>query len=752
MNIMTKQKRNLMASALPVLALCLSTAACSPGSNHETNPYVGSVRVDSTDTPEQIIEKAAHLVPTPRQLAAMENEFIAFIHFGPNTFTQREWGTGLEDPRVFDLKELHTDDWCRDMKEAGMKMVILTVKHHDGFCLWQTRYTRHGIMSTGYQEGKGDVLKELAASCQKYGLKLGIYLSPADLFQIESPEGLYGNGSQTSLRTIPREVADRPFENKTTFQFEVDDYNEYFLNQLFELLTEYGPVHEVWFDGAHPKRKGGQTYNYTAWRTLIRTLAPQATIFGREDVRWCGNEGGATRLAEFNVITYPEDPATMTEFHDIYGEPGTRQAYAEQQKPFYLHYEPAETNTSIRAGWFFSDDTHQEVRTADDVFDIYERSVGGNSIFLLNIPPTREGKFSERDAQVLREAGRRIRETYGEGRNLLQGAKGSKELLDGHTDTYKEVQEVILRTHQPITLNRIALREPVGQVGERIERHAVDAYIDGAWREIVQGTNIGYRRILRFADVTTDALRIRITGTRATPYLCSVAAYHYQQRPPMLTATQNLEGEVTIEPYFQAMHWWSFHSNSARELNAGCQIYYTTDTLPQAEMQLYTAPLQLENCDLKAVAVVNGERGPELTTHIGWAKKQWQVIGYSSQQEGQEANRIIDADKNTNWVSENGKRQFVSLDLGEEKVLHGFAYTPHAFTKECMIEKGIIRISADGRQWRDYETFEFGNLINDPTRRVYYFKQPVTVRFVQLQSIEIAGNGQSAGMAELDLF
>lgn len=752
MNIMTKQKRNLMASALPVLALCLSTAACSPGSNHETNPYVGSVRVDSTDTPEQIIEKAAHLVPTPRQLAAMENEFIAFIHFGPNTFTQREWGTGLEDPRVFDLKELHTDDWCRDMKEAGMKMVILTVKHHDGFCLWQTRYTRHGIMSTGYQEGKGDVLKELAASCQKYGLKLGIYLSPADLFQIESPEGLYGNGSQTSLRTIPREVADRPFENKTTFQFEVDDYNEYFLNQLFELLTEYGPVHEVWFDGAHPKRKGGQTYNYTAWRTLIRTLAPQATIFGREDVRWCGNEGGATRLAEFNVITYPEDPATMTEFHDIYGEPGTRQAYAEQQKPFYLHYEPAETNTSIRAGWFFSDDTHQEVRTADDVFDIYERSVGGNSIFLLNIPPTREGKFSDRDAQVLREAGRRIRETYGEGRNLLQGAKGPKELLDGHTDTYKEVQEVILRTHQPITLNRIALREPVGQVGERIERHAVDAYIDGAWHEIVQGTNVGYRRILRFADVTTDALRIRITGTRATPYLCSVAAYYYRQRPPMLTATQSLEGEVTLEPYFQAMHWWSFHSNSARELNAGCQIYYTTDTLPQAEMQLYTAPLQLENCNLRAVAVVNGERGPELTTHIGWAKKRWQVIGYSSQQEGQEASRIIDADKNTNWVSDNGKRQFVSLDLGEEKALHGFAYTPHAFTKECMIEKGLIRISTDGKQWRDYEPFEFGNLINDPTRRVHYFKQPVIARFVQLQSLEIAGNGQSAGMAELDLF
>ena len=254
-----------------------------------------TIKVNDSDSKEVIIQKAAHVVPTDNQLRALEKEFIAFIHFGPNTFTRMEWGTGKEDPSIFDLKTLDTDQWCKAIKAAGMKLVMLTVKHHDGFCLWQTRYTKHGIMSTGFQDGKGDILRDLSKSCKKYGLKLGVYLSPADLYQIENPEGLYGNGSKKTLRTIPREVEGRPFANKTKFQFVVDDYNEYFMNQLFEILTEYGEVDEVWFDGAHPKQKGGQTYNYKAWQQVIRTLAPHAAIFGKEDIRWCGNEAGRTR-------------------------------------------------------------------------------------------------------------------------------------------------------------------------------------------------------------------------------------------------------------------------------------------------------------------------------------------------------------------------------------------------------------------------------------------------------------------------
>ncbi|MDP4680649.1 MAG: alpha-L-fucosidase, partial [Cyclobacteriaceae bacterium] len=198
-----------------------------------------TIEITETDSKDSIIVKAAHVVPTSNQYAALKNEFIAFIHFGPNTFTRMEWGNGMEDPQIFNLQNLDTDQWCQAMKAASMKMVVITVKHHDGFCLWQTRYTKHGIMSTPFKKGQGDVLKELSASCQKYGLKLGIYLSPADLYQIENAEGLYGNLSEKTDRVIPRPIESRPFENKATFKFKVDDYNEYFLNQLFELLTEY---------------------------------------------------------------------------------------------------------------------------------------------------------------------------------------------------------------------------------------------------------------------------------------------------------------------------------------------------------------------------------------------------------------------------------------------------------------------------------------------------------------------------------
>jgi alpha-L-fucosidase len=512
-----------------LLGLMVLAASCGRPSR-EGLPYVGTVRVEAGDTSDEVIRKAANVVPTRRQLDAMDNGFIGFLHFGPNTFTGREWGTGFEDPAVFDLKELHTDEWCREMKGAGMKMAILTVKHHDGFCLWQTRYTGHGIMSTGYKDGKGDVLRELSESCRKYGLKLGIYLSPADLYQIESPDGLYGNLSEKTPRTIPRPVEGRPFENKTTFTFTVDDYNEYYLNQLFELLTEYGPISEVWLDGAHPKRKGGQTYDYAAWREVIRTLAPDAAVFGREDIRWCGNEAGDTRDAEFNVVTFDEDPAVMTSFEDMLGELGTREVYLSHERPFYLHYLPSETDTSIRDGWFFRNDDEQRVRTADEVFDIYERAVGGNSILLLNVPPNKEGRFSDRDIETLRGVGRLIDGTYGEGRDLLANARGPHKVLDGRQDTWTDADGLVIRLRKPVTINRIVLREPVAGTGERIESHAIDAKVDGEWKEIAVGTNVGFRRILRFPDVTTDAIRIRITASRAEPLLSAVEAYHCSGR------------------------------------------------------------------------------------------------------------------------------------------------------------------------------------------------------------------------------
>lgn len=592
---------------ITILAALAAVAGCG------TRKYCNTVKIDGDDA-NTIIEKAANVVPTANQLAALDREFIAFIHFGPNTFTGKEWGSGFESSETFALETLDTDQWCKAIKDAGMKMVIFTAKHHDGYIMWQSRYTDHGIMSSKFRDGKGDVLRDLSESCRKYGLELGIYLSPADLYQIESPGGLYGNLSKPTIRTIPREVEGRPFSNKTKFKFNVDDYNEYYLNQLFELLTEYGPISEIWLDGAHPKTKGGQTYNYNAWRELIRTLAPKANIFGREDLRWCGNEGGHTRDSEWNVVPYMANPDTLTWYSDMMADHlGGREQLCEGK---YLHYQPAETDVSIRDGWFWRDNTHQQTRTADNVFDMYERSVGGNAILLLNLPPDNQGRFPEKDLKTLEETGRRIRETYGI--DLLEGAKCPKALLDNDIDTYikvKDGEDFVITLPEKRWINRIVLQEAIATVGERAERFAVDARIDGEWKEIAISTNIGHKRILRVNDMETDALRFRLLQSRAMVAISKMSA-HYS-------------------------HWSPFYGNPF-------------DT-------------------------------PELQEY----------------------------DKNA-WRTEGNSNVLV---LGGQRRL-----------------SGIVSISDDGLSWTEVSSFEFGNLVNDPSPRYVHFHNPVGGRYLRIVS------------------
>jgi alpha-L-fucosidase len=707
------------------------------------------------DSKEVIIEKAAHIVPTANQYAALKNEFIAFIHFGPNTFTRMEWGNGMEDPKIFDLKELHTDQWCESMQRAGMKMVIITAKHHDGFVLWQSRYTKHGIMSTSFREGNGDIVKDLAASCKKYGLKLGVYLSPADLFQIESPDGLYGNLSKITTRTIPRAVQGRPFTNKTTFKAEVDDYNEYFMNQLFELLTEYGPVDEVWFDGAHPKRKGNQQYNYLAWKELIHTLAPHAVIFGKEDVRWCGNEGGATRNTEWNVIPYQENPATMSSFPDLTDASlGSRE---DLYKGKYLHYQQAESNTSIREGWFYRDDTDQKVRSADDVFDIYERAVGGNSTFLLNIPPNREGKFSPQDMSVLNETGQRIRDTYAV--NLLASAKGPATVLDNKDNTFvlldKPSPEIVVEMPAPVTINRFTVQEAIATHGERVEKHVLEAWTDGAWKELATGTNIGYKRILRFPEVTASKFRVRILESRKAPAISTIAAHYYKSHPPQLQFSRDPNGLTTIEPQRQNFGWNEHGQNAAQNINSGVSIFYTTDgTIPDKNSTRYTQPFPYAAGEIKAIAMVKNEAGPVASRQFGILSNTWKLTGADSETEKHKAVAAFDANPKTYWQSgATGAAHFITLDLGQRITLKGFVYTPQIHQHgKGMLEKGIIKVSIDGTSWQDAEAFEFGNLINDPTPRKLMFKKPVTAKYVRIESAVIAGGDTTLAIAELEFF
>lgn len=739
-----KTRRNLA-----ILLNCLALAAFG-----QTREFANTIKIENTDSKEIIIEKAAHIIPTANQMQSLENEFIAFIHFGPNTFTRMEWGTGKEDPKIFDLKHLDTDQWCKAIKAAGMKMVILTVKHHDGFVLWQSRYTKHGIMSTGFENGKGDILKSLSQSCKKYGLKLGVYLSPADLYQIENPEGLYGNLSKYTMRTIPRQVEGRPFANKKTFKFMLDDYNEYFMNQLFEILTEYGEIHEVWFDGAHPKRKGGQRYNYAAWKQLIKELAPKASIFGREDIRWCGNEAGQTRSTEWNVITYPENPDTASHFPDMTDpDLGSRKVL---YKGKYLHYQQAETNTSIREGWFYHDDTNQKVRSADDVFDIYERAVGGNSTFLLNIPPNREGRFSDTDVKVLEEVGKRIRETYG--KDLFKQAQGPKEVLDQDKNSYIEIaspdEEIKITTSSPIKFNRLVLQEAIALRGERVEEHVVEAWIDGAWKEIAHATNIGYKRILRFPDVTTSQIRIRFPQMRMKAAISKISAHYYHSRPPQLTAWRNLDGQLTIEPLQPDFNWKRHGENSINNLNAGYTIHYTLDgSNPTSSSPVYQGPFQVDNQEVRAMSVLGKEQGPVYKEQLGYIKKNWKVVAASSEDGAHKANLAFDENPATYWQTQKttGERN-LTIDLGAVKTIQGFAYTPQKANKEGMFERGRILISEDNKNWNKAEEFTFGNLINDPVKRYHNFKSPLKARYIKIEMIEAANKSDYASIAEIDFF
>jgi alpha-L-fucosidase len=713
-----------------------------------------TIEVDRDDTKDSIIIKAAHVVPTKNQYKALKNEFIAFIHFGPNTFTRMEWGNGFEDPKIFDLKNLDTDQWCEAMKAANMKMVIITVKHHDGFVLWQSRYTKHGIMSTGFKDGKGDILKELSASCQKYGLKLGVYLSPADLYQIENKTGLYGNLSKYSNRVIPRPVEGKPFKNKTTFTFNVDDYNEYFLNQLFELLTEYGPIHEVWFDGAHPKRKGGQKYNYLAWKELISTLAPEAVVFGKQDIRWCGNEAGATRDTEWNIIPYQTNPLEMNSFADITDKDiGSREKLYDAK---YLHYQQAETNTSIREGWFYRDDTSQKVRSVDDVFDMYERSVGGNSTFLLNIPPNREGTFSPEDVAVLNEVGQRINKTYNT--NLFAEASGFKNVLDNDINTFElldsDKKEIIIETKEPITINRLIIQEAITTHSERVERHTVDAWVNGTWEEMASGTNIGYKRILRFPETTSNKFRIRVLESRLSPAISNITAHYYKPHPPQLKILRTIDGQVNIQPKKHEFGWKPHGEDSSENLNSGYEIRYTTDgSNPTKTSKVFTEAFPFRSGNINAAAFSKDQKGSVTSVKLGILKKDWKPLASDSFMTNQPDTYAFDENPATYWESKpTGQKHHLDIDLGEDKTIKGFAYTPQTNHSKGMIEKGIIKVSKDGMVWNSFESFEFGNLINDPVTRTHEFKTAITTRYIRIESEVIAGGDTSAAIAELDFF
>lgn len=459
--------------------------------------------------------------PSPRQMIVEQMEFYAFAHFTVNTFTDKEWGDGTEPESIFNPTELNADQWVDALKSAGIGGLILTCKHHDGFCLWPSAYTEHCVKNSPFRGGKGDVVKEVSDACHRGGIKFGVYLSPWD-----RNCKLYGT----------------------------DEYNDYFCNQLTELLTNYGDIFTVWFDGACGEGPNGkkQVYDWDRYYALIRKLQPDACIaVCGPDVRWCGNEAGDTRPSEWSVLptafASPEEVAKNSQQSDdtafrektidaMQRDLGSREFL---EGALGLTWKPAETDTSIRPGWFYHDTEDDRVRSTETLLDIWYRTVGGNSKLLLNIPPDRRGLFHEVDVQRLKEMGEYIRRTFAH--NLAENATITADLDDGYHlpdallensyDRYYKPFDgdnaVTLTIHLPEAkeISHVVIKEHI-PMSQRVEAYAIDVKeADGNYREIAHGTTIGYQKIERFAPMTTDEVRIRITDSRVCPVLSFVGLY-----------------------------------------------------------------------------------------------------------------------------------------------------------------------------------------------------------------------------------
>jgi len=489
------------------VAFCCLLSAATAQEKRDKNYAI----IQLGDTEADVIRKAANVKPTQRQLHWQQLELTAFFHFGINTFTNKEWGTGKEDPAIFNPTQLDARQWVHSVKDAGIKQVIITAKHHDGFCLWPTKTTKHSVESSPWKNGKGDVVKEVSDACKEMNIGFGIYLSPWDM---NAP--VYGT----------------------------DAYNDFFVSQLTELLTNYGRIDEVWFDGANGEGPNGkkQVYDFDKWYKHIRTLQPAATIaIMGPDVRWVGTETGYGREQEWSVVPANNLDQTAVAANSQQGivfKPqgdmrgtvlGSREKIINAKG---LVWYPAETDVSIRPSWFYHAAEDDKVKSPEKLLDIYYSSVGRNSVLLLNIPPDKRGLIHENDVRSLKNFRTLIDKTFAN--NLLKNAKATikdyKKIVDNNYKTYwitngrdtTATIEFDLKTSQ--TFDVLQLQENIA-IGQRIEQFVFEYFNNNEWKKAAEATTVGYKRILRFKPVTASKVRLRIISSRLNPTLAEIGLY-----------------------------------------------------------------------------------------------------------------------------------------------------------------------------------------------------------------------------------
>ena len=486
--------------ALGVPALLFFILLSAGGVRDDSN----SVQLHPDDSMEKVIAKSVSVRPSPRQLAWQEMEYIAFAHFGINTFTGKEWGNGKEDPKLFNPSAFDARQWAKACKDAGIKEIIVTAKHHDGFCLWPSKYTEHSVKNSPWKNGQGDVVKEVADACREYGLKLGVYLSPWDRH-----EKTYGTPA----------------------------YNDYFKNQLRELLTNHGEVSEVWFDGAGIGDKWKtmqQLYDWKGYVRIVRELQPNAVIFQGGDLRWVGNEAGKGRESEWSVV--PENFKAQDK--DLGGRDKLMLAAKSGES---IGWVPAEVDTSIRPGWYYHKREDLLVKSLPHLLNIYFDSVGNNGVLLLNLPPDKRGLLHKNDVKRILELRKALDQIFEKdlARNVAAQASavrgkdhqyGADKTVDGNPETYWMTEdgvtqaEVVYDLGAPKTFNVAMLQEYIKQ-GQRVEEFYLEVWDGKDWKPVARSTTIGYKRLLRFEAVTAGKARVRITQSRVCPTLSNFSLF-----------------------------------------------------------------------------------------------------------------------------------------------------------------------------------------------------------------------------------
>ena len=666
------------------------------------------------------IPAACGPTPSENQMRVQEMESYAFVHFSLNTYTDQSWGFGNEDVKLFNPEKSDCRQWARICKEAGMKGVIITAKHHCGFCLWPSKYTEYSVKNAPWKNGKGDMVREMADACKEYGLKLGIYLSPWD-----------------------RNSAD----------YGKPEYITYFRNQLTELLTNYGPIFEVWFDGAN----GGNGYygganetrtidrtTYYDWKktyALIHKLQPKCVIWNdggdRGDLRWVGTEEGYVGETNWSLLNSTGEVSwNMLHFGLETGD----------------SWVPAEVNTSIRPEWFYHPTEDSKVKTVPQLLDLYFNSIGRNGTMLLNFPIMPNGLIHPADEKTAIEFGRAIKESFAV--NLAENAKieasnvrgnskefGAVKAIDGKKDSYWATDDNVTKASltidlgKPTLFNRFLVQEYI-LLGQRVRAFTVEAFVDGNWKEVAKATTIGYKRILRFPSIKAKLIRFNITDSKSCPVISNIGIYN---APVFLNApsiTRNQSGEISISTD-----------------DIGSVFYYTLDgNEPTHNSTKYTGPVPTQGkVIVKAIAYdpTSGKSSPVSLEKFDICRKDWKIVGISDEK----AYLILDGNTSTVWHQKDGKKMPIDviIDLGNDYNVCGFKYLPD----QNKWSTGIITnyqfyVSTDNIEWKLVSEGEFSNIKNNPLIQIKTFT-PAMARYIKLRALKNTFGDDVAGYAEMDV-